>query len=182
MKNETDVKHIEKLAARKEEENWQFRSYLKGWSGLSSEEIDALFQQFFADVAAEIDCNKCANCCKKISPALKAKDIETLATHLGISNSTLCEEYLIESDYDDGLSFKTLPCPFLKDNLCTVYSFRPHDCRSYPHLHKTDRVFSLYTIISNCSVCPIVYNVYEILKENIWHPGQMDELRDFEYE
>ncbi len=178
MKIETDVKRIEKLAARKEDENWQFRSYLKGWCDLSSEEIDALFQQFFADVAAEIDCRKCANCCKKTNPTLKSKDVETLATHLGISYSTLCEKYLIESNYDDGFRFKTLPCPFLKDKLCTVYSFRPHDCRSYPHLHKTERVFSLNTIVSNCSVCPIVYNVYEILKDEIWRPGQVDEWLD----
>ncbi|MCD6223504.1 MAG: YkgJ family cysteine cluster protein [Deltaproteobacteria bacterium] len=33
--------------------------------------------------------------------------------------------------------FNKKPCPFLKDNLCSHYTYRPKDCISYPHLHKS---------------------------------------------
>ncbi len=29
--------------------------------------------------------------------------------------------------------------------------------------------FRLMDVIANCSVCPIVFNVYEALKEELWH-------------
>jgi len=46
-----------------------------------------------------------------------------------------------------------------------VYPDRPNDCRSYPHLHKNDFVLRLWGVDDDSSVCPIVYNVYEKLKE-----------------
>ena len=182
MKVETDIKRIEMLAAQKEDDNWKFRCFLKRRCDLPSEEIDALFQRFSEDVTREIDCTECANCCRKVSPLLNSKDVETLAALLGLSRGVFCEKYLVESEEDDGFHFKILPCPFLKGNFCTVYSSRPHDCRSYPHLHKKDRVFSMNAILSNCSVCPIVYNVYELLKEELSDTGQMDGFVDFDYE
>ena len=182
MKVVTNIKRIEKLASQKEDENWKFRSFLKGWCDLSSEEIDSLFKRFFEDVTREIDCTECANCCKKMSPLLKSEDIETLSALLDLSYSTFCSKYLVESEVKNEFNFNTLPCPFLKDNHCTVYSSRPHDCRSYPHLQEKDRVSNMITIVSNCSVCPILYNVYELLKEKLWGPDQEEGLFDFDYE
>ncbi|MBN1676299.1 MAG: hypothetical protein JXR37_34970 [Kiritimatiellae bacterium] len=46
------------------------------------------------------------------------------------------------------------------------------DCRSYPHLHKKPFVARLTQAYSNCSVCPIVYNVYEELKKRLWDRGK----------
>jgi len=175
----SDINTIEKLTAEKEDANWRFRCFLKGWCDLPSEEIDALFHRFTEEVTREIDCTECANCCRKVSPLLKSKDIERLAAFLGLSRTAFCEKYLVESEEDRGFHFKTLPCPFLEGNLCTVYSSRPHDCRSYPHLQKKDRVFSMTAIFSNCSVCPIVYNVYELLKHHLWDPDQMEEFLHF---
>lgn len=37
------------------------------------------------------------------------------------------------------------------------------------------------TIVSNCSVCPIVYNVYELLKEELWGPRQGEEIPDLDH-
>ena len=58
--------------------------------------------------------------------------------------------------------------PLLKENLCTTYPCRPADCRSYPHIQKKDFVFRLNQAILNCSVCPIVVNVFELLKRDLW--------------
>ena len=68
----------------------------------------------------------------------------------------------------EGYRFKVQPCPFLKENSCTCYTFRPSDCRSYPHLHKNDFTSRLMDVIENSSLCPIVYNMYESLKEELW--------------
>jgi len=81
---------------------------------------------------------------------------------------------------DDGdYIFSRLPCPFLYDNICTQYTCRPNDCRSYPHLHKENFVFRLIGVIENYSICPIVFNVYELLKENIWEDSIQSYFDDF---
>jgi Fe-S-cluster containining protein len=182
MKFETSMNRIEKLAAEKEDENWKFRCFLKGWCELSNEEIDELFHRFAEEVTREIDCTQCANCCREVKPLLQARDIERLANFLGMSLTSFCEKHLIESEDEEGFYFNTLPCPFLEGNLCTVYDSRPDDCRSYPHLQKEDRVFCITTIFSNCSVCPIIYNVYELLKNELWDPEQMEAFPRFGFD
>ena len=52
-----------------------------------------------------------------------------------------------------------------------VYAHRPKDCHSYPHLHKKEFVFRLWGVVENCSICPIVFNVYEQLKDELRYPG-----------
>ena len=42
------------------------------------------------------------------------------------------------------------------------------DCRSYPHLHKKEIISRLMGVVFNCSVCPIVFNVYEQMKLELW--------------
>jgi Fe-S-cluster containining protein len=76
--------------------------------------------------------------------------------------------FLADDPEREGSVFINQPCPFLQDNFCTVYDHRPSDCRSYPHLHKRDFVFRMNQAFSNCSVCPIVFNVYEELKREFW--------------
>jgi Fe-S-cluster containining protein len=60
--------------------------------------------------------------------------------------------------------FNKVPCPFLADNQCTNYAYRPENCRSYPHLHKKDFVSRLFGVIDNYEICPIVFHVVEQLK------------------
>jgi Fe-S-cluster containining protein len=75
----------------------------------------------------------------------------------------------------DRYTFNTNPCPFLKGNNCTIHNFRPDDCRSYPHLHKKNFISRTIGVIKNCSVCPIVFNVYENLKNEMWAMDDFDE-------
>ena len=56
---------------------------------------------------------------------------------------------------------------FLNDNKCTQYDSRPVNCALYPHLHKKDFVFRLIGVVNNYSICPIVFNVYEALKNKL---------------
>jgi uncharacterized protein len=63
------------------------------------------------------------------------------------------------------MSFKNSPCPFLENKKCTVYNQRPTDCKSYPHLQKKNFTTRLLGVMDNYSICPIVFNVFEDLKQ-----------------
>ncbi len=183
MKVETDLDIIKKLSEEKHEENWNFRSFLKG-NDAELEEIDKIVHEFYETISAQIDCTKCVNCCRKVLPILNQKDIQRFSAGSGITEHQFKEEYLKISEEEPGrLTFKETPCPFLKENLCSYYEFRPRDCRSFPHLHKKDFVFRLWGVVENCSICPIVYNVYEYLKDELWHrdfDDYMDENDNFD--
>ena len=62
------------------------------------------------------------------------------------------------------LYLNSKPCQFLKDKNCTIYELRPEECHAYPYLHKDDFTSRLFGVIENYEICPIVYNVYELLK------------------
>ena len=167
MRLETNLERIENLASQRENANWAFRCFLKG-SSLSSGRIDSIVHRHYRAVAAQIDCRHCANCCRAVRPLLKIGDIRRLALHLNMSEDQFATAYLVQGESGEGHSFRSLPCPLLKENLCTVYPHRPADCRSFPHVHKKDFVFRITQAWSNCSVCPIVFNVFELLKRDLW--------------
>jgi Fe-S-cluster containining protein len=170
MKVETDLKRIKKVAEKKWDENWEFRSFLKGYD-IEVEELDAIVHRLLEEVCGEIDCTACGNCCREISPVLDQEDIGRLSRGLGISPEDVKKRFLFEDDknYSEGFIFNKRPCPFLRWNLCSHYELRPEACRSFPHLYKEDFVFRLIGLIENYEVCPIVFNVYEQLKAELWH-------------
>ena len=163
---EKTVSKIKRISEEKEDENWRFRSFLKN---RPSEKVDAAAHELYRKLSAEIDCRTCSNCCKEMSPMLDEKDVETLAGVLHLTQEEFKEKYVLKDDEENGYRFKTKPCPFLRDNGCLHYEHRPKDCRSYPHLHKTNFNSRLMGVIDNCSICPIVFNVYESLKNKFSH-------------
>lgn len=168
MKLETDLNKIAKLAKKKNAENLEFRKFLKMYNN-PSKKLDLIVHELYLEISAKIDCKTCANCCRKAWPILKQKDINEFLNGLKVPLAEFKKDFLIkDNDEPGGFKFNKLPCPFLKDNLCSNYEFRPGDCKSYPHLHKKDFVFRLWGVIDNCFICPIVFNVYENLKEQLW--------------
>lgn len=166
MKLQTDPKVVAKLAEEREEANWRFRTFLKGID-LEIEELDAIVHKHYEDVANQIDCCACGNCCRQILPPLDDADVTRLAAGLGATPDEVVTQYLTR-DEDGDLTFNQRPCPFLVGNRCHVYEHRPDTCRSYPHLQKEKFVFRLAQAVSNCSICPISFNVYERLKAELW--------------
>lgn len=176
---ETDLNRIKKLSKQKEKENWKFRSFLKRCD-IPPEKIDSIVHELYQKVSSEIDCKTCANCCKEILPTLDQKDIKRFSEGLGISAAQFKKQYLVKSKELGKFTFNQKPCPFLKDNECSQFAYSPEDCKSYPYLHKNDFVFRLINVAHNCSICPIVYNVYESLKDEIRYIIALDNSNDYD--
>jgi hypothetical protein len=161
---QTDLKKITYYAGKNDKINWRFRSFLKTVDK-SMSELDRIVHGINEEVTAKIDCTTCANCCKKMSPLITKTEARALAAHLRLSPRQFIEQYMIYSEGKRKYSLKELPCIFLKDYRCQAYEVRPKDCRSFPHLWKKEFVFRLIGVVENYAVCPIVFNVYERLKE-----------------
>jgi len=157
---EIDLIKIKNQANNKEDENWQFRTFLKNLD----KDLDPIVHKLLDKVSKEVDCTVCGNCCKESQTNLTNKDINRLAKGLNIKPDKLISEY-VEKNKEGNYVITQIPCPFLNDNKCTQYNSRPTDCESYPHLNKNDFVSRLIGVICNYSICPIVFNVYESLKK-----------------
>jgi uncharacterized protein len=163
MKMQTDLAIISRMAEEKDDENWRFRSFLKTCD-TPDEEIDAIVHDLYQRISSGIDCKQCANCCQKLQPVLTQQDIADFSQSLGLPVIEFKAQYLVKTETPGDFNFKMMPCPFLKNNICTHYDHRSLDCKSFPHLHKPDFTHRLWNVIENYSICPIVFNVYEHLK------------------
>lgn len=160
MRCETDLERIRRLAEEREDENFAFRSYLKGRGG---PKLDARVRRILERVTADIDCAECGNCCQSLRPTVSRRDVTRLAETLPMTAAEVRKEYVETNDCGE-LCLRGGPCPFLNGKTCSVYDHRPENCRSFPHLHKKHFTTRLFGVIGNYGLCPIVFNVYERLK------------------
>ena len=167
-----DPIHLRVLAEKKEDENWRFRQFLKMHS--NSGDMDRRVFELARRVTERTDCTACANCCKTVRPTFTEEEIERLTRRLGIERQQFIETYLQRTDSDDDNPWQTrsTPCPFLKDNRCSVYEDRPDDCRGYPYLDRPDFTSRLWGMIERTFTCPIVYEVMEELKSQVGFRGK----------
>jgi len=109
----TDLNEIKRIAGLKEDENWEFRSFLKGFD---RKEIDIIEHKLYKDISSKIDCKTCGNCCKEVLPVLNQKDIKRLSKGLDLSIHNSKDRYLIEEENNEGFTFNKKPCPFSRKN------------------------------------------------------------------
>ena len=164
-----DLVQIRQLARRKEDENFDFRQFLKNRCDLESDEIDQQVVEITRRVWANIDCTTCANCCREVTPTFSEKEVDRVAHRLGIERQELIDTYLERSEADSENPWQTrvTPCPFLKDNRCSIYEDRPADCSGYPYLYHPNFVFRTLGMVERTFTCPIVYEVMEELKKSL---------------
>lgn len=162
-----DLVQIRTLAQSKEDENYRFRRFLKQCD-LEPEELDDRVFAITRSVWASIDCTKCANCCREVKPGFTEEEVDRLARRFEVTREQFIEKYL-ERDHDNDTSWttRTTPCPFLKDNRCSVYEDRPATCSGYPYLYEPDFVFRTLGMVERTFTCPIVYEVMEQLKKSL---------------
>jgi Fe-S-cluster containining protein len=158
---EMDLAKIERLAIQRENENFDFRMFLKS---LDSKDVDKIVHRLHREVTHRIDCLECGNCCNSLVPKVREEEIIYLA---GLDNITVEEytmEHLDEDKYEASLFLKATPCRYLNGKACTIYENRPKECREYPYTHRRGFVFRTLNIIANYAICPIVFNIMENLK------------------
>lgn len=105
------------------------------------------------------NCLQCGNCCRSISPAISAADVDDIAKNLRMKPGEVITRYLHMDDEGDYV-FNSAPCPFIDhDNHCRIYSDRPKACREYPHTDRRRFYQILDLSMKNASVCPVVYAI-----------------------
>ena len=160
---ETDLSRIRELSQEHDDENWEFRSWLKQNAPNNIDGVvKALSQKYFA----LIDCTQCANCCRSLQTEFNKSELHTIAKTLGQSIEAFEKQFMTEGAVNP-------PCPMLHGKLCSIYENRPEVCRSYPHLEQPHFTTRLMGVIGNVAICPIAFNAYEELKTKLrWSQGR----------
>lgn len=146
-----------------EEDNYIFRRYLKNNADMKT--LDQQFLSLHKEFFSEYDCNACRNCCVEYSANFEEEELLPVTEYLNLSKKEFIDQYIEEryGQYD----LKTKPCAFLKvDGACEIESCKPLSCKDYPFTDRPDRMFSLASLVSSTSVCPVVYEMFERLKED----------------
>jgi len=154
---ETDLSRIERLSQEHDDENWEFRSWLKQ---NAPDNIDGIVKALSEKYFGLIDCKQCANCCRSLKMEFKKGELHTIARTLGQSIKAFEKQFVSEGKLNP-------PCPMLDGKLCSIYDNRPEVCRSYPHLEQPDFTFRLMGVIENVAICPIAFNAFEELKTKL---------------
>ena len=120
MTQEIDIGKYHQLALQKQKEHRKFLATLKK---KAPKNLDKIVQEVHTEVFKEIDCTKCANCCKILGPLFTEADVSRIAKHFRM-RLLVFEDMYLRVDEDNDKVFKSMPCPFLgEDNLCSISLF-----------------------------------------------------------
>lgn len=158
-----DLGRIAQAALEKEEENHQFRLFLEHQE---SQWVDQKVQALNEEVAPQIDCRACGNCCRGLMINVDEEDTRRLATHLSMPVHEFESDY-IEISPGGMRVFNTIPCHFLASSQCSVYEARPAECRTFPGLHLDRFISRSFASLMHFGRCPIIFNVVEQLKKEL---------------
>ncbi|BAQ24698.1 YkgJ family cysteine cluster protein [Streptococcus troglodytae] len=164
MTQEIDIEKYHQLALQKQKEHRKFLATLKK---KAPKNLDSIVQEVHTEVFKEIDCTKCANCCKTLGPLFTEADISRIAKHFRM-RLPIFEDMYLRVDEDNDKVFKSMPCPFLgEDNLCSIYDIRPKACREFPHTDRKKIYQINHLTIQNTLICPAAYLFVEKLQERL---------------
>ncbi|MCB4985891.1 YkgJ family cysteine cluster protein [Streptococcus mutans] len=164
MTQEIDIGEYHQLALQKQKEHRKFLATLKK---KAPKNLDKIVQEVHTEVFKEIDCTKCANCCKILGPLFTEADVSRIAKHFRM-RLLVFEDMYLRVDEDNDKVFKSIPCPFLgEDNLCSIYDIRPKACREFPYTDRKKIYQINHLTIQNTLICPAVYLFVEKLQERL---------------
>jgi Fe-S-cluster containining protein len=93
--------------------------------------IDEAYVVLFAEYQDKF-CDKCGECCRRVNKiVLNNADIENISKYLNISPKKFKKRFKIIPD-NFRYYMPAKPCPFLKNNLCSIYPARPLICKLFP--------------------------------------------------
>ncbi len=155
-----DIEAIEAYALSNEKANDAFVTYLKQ---VNNEAIDALVLKINAEVAPQISCVDCGNCCKTLMVNIEEQEAEVAAKTLNMSLLEFKTKY-VEQGGHELMLINTIPCSFLTGTVCSIYESRFSGCKQFPNLEMPQFTKRLFTTMMHYNRCPIIFNVMEQLK------------------
>lgn len=158
---------LNKLPNKAKETQKETKKYFAKLRKKPPKNLDITMQELHENTFKNIDCLRCANCCKTTGPLFTDKDILRIAKYLRVKPQQFIETYLY-IDEDNDYVLKQLPCPFLEqDNYCSIYDVRPKACSEFPHTNR--KKFHQITDITlkNIAICPAAFQIVEAMKKQI---------------
>lgn len=159
----TDLVQIRVLGEKKRDENLRFRRHMK-----SHDHSDRILRRIAEDIEEQIDCTKCANCCRMATAVVTERDIHRLARHFRVKEERIFADYVVDNEEEGHILRRREngECVFLSGNECTVYESRPEVCQRYPHLVRGHGSIAsrMWSMVDRARICPIVYNTLEAFK------------------
>jgi Fe-S-cluster containining protein len=98
--------------------------------------------------------------------SIDKEELNKVADYLKTPVETVKEKFIEESEGGTML-VSAIPCHCLGGTKCTVYEARFSVCREFPHLHQPGFTSRLFNVMQHYSICPIVFNVVEALKDEL---------------
>ena len=160
---ETDLTIIRNIAFENENENDDFRIFLKNRDSVA---VDMIVHEINDSITPQIDCTQCGNCCKTLMINITPEEADNLSAQLAMNLPDLKMKYIEESSQGQ-LIMNTIPCHFLAGTSCSIYENRFAECREFPHLHKANFNGRLFGTLQYYAICPIIFNVVEELKSRL---------------
>jgi uncharacterized protein len=147
----------------------QLKKFINDLETSVHEGVQEIAEETEKEVWKEVDCLKCANCCRKMTPTLTPADKKRIASHLRLSLPAFTKKYLVFDKEEKDWRMQQQPCVFLNldNNMCTIYEYRPDDCRGFPHLTKSPMQDYVYIHKQNIKYCPATF---------LWVEKMMDKI------
>lgn len=156
-----DLNEITNYASQHQAEFIQLKEKVKN---IPLSQFDALAHPIVEEITNAIDCTQCGNCCRVQEPGINMQEIEVLAKLKQVSVEDFKNDFIAWDA--EGVSFLCeKPCGFLNGNKCSIYQHRPHSCADFPGLLRPRLKWRMKQVEENYSICPIVFNVVEKLKQ-----------------
>ncbi|MBP7934384.1 MAG: YkgJ family cysteine cluster protein [Phycisphaerae bacterium] len=157
---------VARLARERADENWGFRAFLKAYSILPERRVDNLAERFARQAEAQVNCTTCAACCRDNYIPVNKEEIARLARRLNLTPGEFASRYVQPKTREHDAGIDARPCPFLQDNLCSVYEDRPEVCQGYPYIGSNVASRTI-GIIERAGTCPIIFDMLERLKDKL---------------
>jgi uncharacterized protein len=164
LKVEIDLQRIASAAIEKQSENARFKEFLRP---IPTRQVDAAVAEINKQVSAAVDCTQCANCCRVLEPPVDKTEINRLAKSKQLSAKEFADSFVGEEASTSIEFLRCQPCIFLQANKCGIYNERPASCADYPHVHQPNFKYRWKSVMTNYTLCPIVFNVVESLKKEM---------------
>ncbi len=152
---------------RAKSEKSNFKKQVAKLKKVNHRKLDDAFHSEHEEAFSDIDCLKCANCCKTTSPIFRDVDIRRIARRLRMTEHRFIDTYLY-LDNDQDYVLRQSPCAFLEqDNTCSIYEDRPLACREYPHTNRKNMYQILDLTRKNSEICPAVVRILDRIAEDL---------------